>query len=873
MTNKTKKSVKKTSTGSKTAPKKVSSSPKKTSKIKGKKKKGFTLVELVAVVGLLAIVSTMAALSVSSISHSVKSRQKDNLLNSIQVAAEKYVNDTGIKKVYVQTLIKEGYVEADNDNQTIADPTDDAKILNCYLYDFTTSGRGSYSAPDDETSDDCSMEALKDVMLTIQYKVDAGSFSDYDGKWLNKENVTLGVKTNNEDVVSSSDIATGSTWTTPLAPDVYHSPSGTYNISGDVKDGYLNATYQVTVAKNGTTYTASEFIRIDSKAPVITNYRIDKLDVWTASKFAYFDLEDKGSGLEAYAISTTANTASVSADAWHTITGDRKIFNVNSDNPDNELTDNGTYYIHVRDKAGNTAVSASILVETIDHIPPRCTLSGTSTTWTNVSRIISWGCQDDETGCAVGYTGGSKTYSVSTRTDSLASYVIRDNVGNETTCPAQTVDVYVDMDKPQTVSLSIYKRSTYAYNSRYAHYDITASDVIPGKSSDVASGIAEYCFTDTNNSASCSWKTVSGEDITFAASDGSGTSYTRYAFVKDRAGNVSNKEAKDTYELYTLCTKTAVDYNYGYGECSKKCGGGIKKRPMKDFYLGGDKNCGLGADDSCNSFECCSSTEVDTNNCTGYQWSTCTEECGGGTKYEVNKCGYKSTYDGSTCPGTKEYTRNENTPCNPQACCDEGEFSYYSCSSSGYAIKKRYNGCLGKEESYEDTDDYCESEHNCSVSDCPTYTVGRSVAEMTVYPVCYYYYGGEYKSYTDYFHPYYCDYGDRYLGCSTVYVGRCYGDFNSSFCAHGWNMFGTSYALRGAYQVSIDYTCNTDVIGGYRYWCSGSGTEEVYVAACSGGDSTSQCLYHMTGWDPSYGDYSITGKLYRGDLRTGSNSC
>ena len=101
-----------------------------------KNKKGFTLVELLSVIVLIGVILSLAVLGVSSIRKTVLEKQYINVKTEIELAAEKYYNDTESTQMYVQTLLDEGYLKADNESKNIVDPRDSQNKLNCYIVDI-----------------------------------------------------------------------------------------------------------------------------------------------------------------------------------------------------------------------------------------------------------------------------------------------------------------------------------------------------------------------------------------------------------------------------------------------------------------------------------------------------------------------------------------------------------------------------------------------------------------------------------------------------------------------------------------------------------------------------------------------------------------
>ncbi|HIS12751.1 MAG TPA: prepilin-type N-terminal cleavage/methylation domain-containing protein, partial [Candidatus Onthocola stercoravium] len=103
----------------------------KNSDKKKRKKNGFTLVELLAVLGILSIILLIGVPVFLNLQDSVLKSEKENIISYIETRAADYANDTSITVVSVEDLIKEGYVEPD-DETDIYDPVTN-ESFNCYI--------------------------------------------------------------------------------------------------------------------------------------------------------------------------------------------------------------------------------------------------------------------------------------------------------------------------------------------------------------------------------------------------------------------------------------------------------------------------------------------------------------------------------------------------------------------------------------------------------------------------------------------------------------------------------------------------------------------------------------------------------------------
>ena len=112
-------------------------------------KKGFTLVELIAVIALLSVIIVIAVPTIVSTRQNALNREDNNQINSIESAAIYYSQDTGVTtSITVETLLQNGYLEptykngSNNCTETygcLLRPSDNA-LLNSKVIQITKSG-------------------------------------------------------------------------------------------------------------------------------------------------------------------------------------------------------------------------------------------------------------------------------------------------------------------------------------------------------------------------------------------------------------------------------------------------------------------------------------------------------------------------------------------------------------------------------------------------------------------------------------------------------------------------------------------------------------------------------------------------------------
>ena len=94
--------------------------------------KGFTLVELLASVVILAMILAIAIPGINNLSSQIRKKHLENTIKNIEIAASKYAFDTKENLVFVDKLVAEGYMQSDEEDGSVYNEVNHEK-LNCYL--------------------------------------------------------------------------------------------------------------------------------------------------------------------------------------------------------------------------------------------------------------------------------------------------------------------------------------------------------------------------------------------------------------------------------------------------------------------------------------------------------------------------------------------------------------------------------------------------------------------------------------------------------------------------------------------------------------------------------------------------------------------
>ena len=521
-----------------------------------KNKKGFTLMELLSVIVLLGIIITIGLFSISSIRKTILDRQYKNLKTEIELAAEKYYQDTENTFFYVQTLIDEGYIKTDNSSLNIYSPID-SKIMNCYTINIVD---GKATIDDKNKNEECNAEIAGNYELKIVRENDKTS-----DKWY-KESEILSAVIKSDNSVDDSLIYT---WTTDLNPNtIWDKRKFDLKNLLNEKGGVINDVFYVQANSVDKSYrSAGKRIKIDKVKPIIDSADAGEQNDWVKQRDVTIKAHDLGSGIVGYLFSDKADCFG----NFEKLT-----------KPQNEFTlkrtfkSNGEYYFCLIDDAGNISESSKIVIQKVDGIPPKCYYSGESTEYIKGKRVITYGCIDDESGCATLKVGSAtstcdpststncskltNTYSYKDTTitdkitNKIGSFTIIDKNGNKTDCPIvdktkenykENLNIYLDNTNPTV------KINSMSYSGGY----LTVSASVTDSNSGVQNAYVVYNGK-TSNTVPCNG------NCTLRLYVGSLVSENVTLYGTDKVGNVGSDSK--TINVYTGTKSDSSDYNTSF---------------------------------------------------------------------------------------------------------------------------------------------------------------------------------------------------------------------------------------------------------------------------------------------------------------------
>ena len=351
-----------------------------------KNKKGFTLIELIAVLVVLSILITSSVAVFINIRNSVLRKEKNNLITYLETKAIEYANETNVTAVSVEDLIKIGLIKPD-DETDIYDPVT-RESMNCYIIDLVWEDgeyKAKFGSNVGKNGTTCNEYTRRKNLVICQ--VVGNNCNDIKNEQWFKDDITIGLKfVNGKRIIKESGYEIS-----------WKSNTGISSTEDTIKtnvDLIANINYTAKVIKDNEVSEASQIVNIDKEAPTINEIKYNTH--WSKSKEIEIIASDGlGSGVGGYVI----------------VLENEKCSGYNTNNKIT-IKSNGNYKVCIRDKAGNETEKV-IKVSTIDTKPENPIISASdgiaSGNFHSKDYILSWkstynGIQD-----LVYYYGTDKT--------------------------------------------------------------------------------------------------------------------------------------------------------------------------------------------------------------------------------------------------------------------------------------------------------------------------------------------------------------------------------------------------------------------------------------------------------------------------------
>ena len=521
--------------------------------------KGFTLIELLSVIVLIGVVLSIAVLGVSSVRTSILDKQYENIKAEIELAGEKYYNDTESIQFYVQTLIDEGYLKTDNESKKILDPRNSSE-LNCFVVNIDKNTEKA--SLDERSTGDCTENLEGNYGIYIKKENESNPEGDtIEDKWYNSIFKVIAVANSSENLTNNY------SWTTDLNPNVISS-NVIFDLTSLINErgGALNDVFYVSAVtdSNKVLKSGGKRIKIDTVNPKIEgNIKISNDGLWTKEKTVSITLTDVGSGIKKYIFDTTPGCSSESS--WTVLEKSQNKVDINK-----VFNSTGKFYFCAQDEAGNALEEEHIIeITQVDSTPPTCYYEGEDTNYIRGTRLIKYGCKDEESGCQKIISSSSNddcnsdncpiftknyTYSGTIITakieDTIGKFRIVDKVGNYTDCPVsgkKELNIYLD-NKAPVVSIT-----SMSYSSGTLYVNVSLTDEHSGPRD------VKVSFKGTSsNSVSCNGS------CTVSLNIGSISQGTVTVTGYDKVGNSSS--TSKTINMYSKTISGEKDYSGSFTE-------------------------------------------------------------------------------------------------------------------------------------------------------------------------------------------------------------------------------------------------------------------------------------------------------------------
>ena len=511
-------------------------------------KKGFTLVELLAIIAILGIIVGISIPVYLGISNKVKQSVYETKVENIKAKASVYASDTNNYVFDVKALIENGNMEADNELGEYMDPVK-TRDMRCDVINVVYEN-GVYEAsvtPSDTCYQEDELENIYGMVNLRLYKDKEGTneITKYDGTdWTSdspvyvRYNFTEKYQSYGENITSV--IWSGENEKKCTSDNL--SECAYYEVSAETLKN-IGVNFEINVIHDEISFTTrtSTRVMIDKQSPIVEMATLaqDSEVISQKGKKVEVDVGDgNGSGVKEYSIVDTPSC-------------DNATYKELNNNRITEYLFNGTYYICIKDKVGNknTAIeSTKFEVKNIDSSMPV---------------IDAFNIKSKNN-----YNGLNTTLTIKAHDDKTSSENLKMCVSNTGFLKDCSWEVYKETkDWTLTGTLDGGRRTVYL-------------SVL-----DEAGNVANKTVTYTVY-RECS-KTTKGYTAGWSgctAKCGGGTQTRAYAYKDNYTGKTCST-GNDTQKCNTMDCCSSVRYVDG-SSCSASCGGGTKNRLAYSNYNG-----------------------------------------------------------------------------------------------------------------------------------------------------------------------------------------------------------------------------------------------------------------------------------------------
>ena len=564
------------------------------------KKKGFTLVELLATIAILAVLISLSIVVYNRVKENVLNKELENTISYIEAQARNYANDTNITVISVEDLILEGYIEPDDETDIYNPVTNES--LNCYIVKSTYED-GKYTSTLDleknyrDENGKCSTYE-KESNLIIGLSLDNENYEvANNNKWY-KDNVYLvGMQKNSdnsyEQVIDESKYEFE--WKSNLGTTKTAAKILTDTVDGvAIKIPYtlvLNWKENEELIKAE----ASATINIDKEDPKIERIEVPNSSEWSKEKSINIEATDgAGSGLKGIYVTISTeieecvNEFKTCNEELETCIETLKSCTTNGlyKEVDGEtkieftgITSEGTYQVVAIDNVGNVSEindNNTIIIEKVDDGIDNISVSASPTTPTKNNVILTGNAKDTASGILkVGFFDNANPSDNATGWDKLNPSLLEVTKTKEVNkngtyyfCAQNAIET-----KCEKISVNNIDKEGPVYVSGGK---VSLGSITTATFTDKNPPITVYYLVKTTSSTPSS-SSFTSTSRTFSYS--CGTTYYAFAKAVDSLGNYTIKSlgsitsaaccSEGTYKYY-YCNTNGYEVHSRYNECLGK---------------------------------------------------------------------------------------------------------------------------------------------------------------------------------------------------------------------------------------------------------------------------------------------------------------